>query len=56
MAFYDSVGTHGDSANPKKVIEKEKAEKKAVTAAKNAEEGTSGFSKDPNDGNMIKRY
>ena len=55
MAFYDSVGTLGDSANPKKVIEKEKAERKAA-AVKSAEEGTSSFSKDPNDGDMIKRY
>ncbi|KAL7012001.1 hypothetical protein ACKWTF_014562 [Chironomus riparius] len=56
MAFYDGVGGMlGNSVNPKKVIKKDKADREAEDA-ENAEEGTSSFSKDPNDGDMIKRY
>jgi len=54
MAFYGNVGMLGDLANPKKVIAKENAESEARAAA--AEQGTSNFSKEPNDGDMIKKY
>lgn len=50
MAFYGNVGMLGDLANPKKVIEKENAERAA------AEQGTLNFSKEANDGVMIKKY